>query len=157
MMTNIATQSKETGHEVNVLADGSKSQCLSFDHQQKFEIKRFDQIKFFRNKIKSSFANDLLKRKKFDLIFFDSWKSLEYFNNTTKIKKICIRHGNEIINHKKKDLKVNTLIKADKIIFNSKCTQYLFYKQLPEHNDLRCQVILPAFVQNTRHSHNKKK
>jgi glycosyltransferase involved in cell wall biosynthesis len=157
VMTNIATQSKETGHEVNVLADGSKSQCLSFDHQQKFEIKRFDQIKFFRNKIKSSFANDLLKRKKFDLIFFDSWKSLEYFNNTNKIKKICLIHGNEILNLKKKDRIVNALSKSDKILFNSKFTQNLFYKQLPELKHLRCQVIFPAFVQNTHRSNNEKK
>ena len=88
VMTNIATQSSKIGHSVSVLADGSKSKSSSFDSQQNFEIKRFDQIKFFRNKIKSSFAYDLLKNKNFDLVFFDSWKSIEHFNYTNKIKKI---------------------------------------------------------------------
>ena len=88
VMTNIATQSSKIGHSVSVLADGSKSKSSSFDSQQNFEIKRFDQIKFFRNKIKSSFAYDLLKNKNFDLVFFDSWKSIEHFNGTNQIKKI---------------------------------------------------------------------
>jgi len=70
LMTNIATQSSKIGHSVSVLADGSKSKSSSFDSQQNFEIKRFDQIKFFRNKIKSSFAYDLLKNENFDLVFF---------------------------------------------------------------------------------------
>ncbi len=65
VMTNIATQSRELGHDVDVLADGSKAKSLSFDYQQNYEIKRFDQNKFFRNKIKSSFANNLLKNKIF--------------------------------------------------------------------------------------------
>ena len=88
VMTNIATQSSNMGHSVSVLADGSKSKSSSFDSQQNFEIKRFDQIKFFRNKIKSSFAYDLLKNKSFDLVFFDSWKSIEHFNDNNQIKKI---------------------------------------------------------------------
>jgi len=157
VMTNIAIQSKKIGHDVNVLADGSKSQSLSFDNQQNFEIKRFDQIKFFRNKIKSSFANDLLKNKQFDLVFFDSWKSIEHFTNTSKIKKICLIHGNEILNLKKKDRIVNALSKSDKILFNSKYTQTLFYKQLPELKHLQCQIIFPAFIQHTHHLNNEKK
>ena len=80
VMTNIATQSSKIGHSVSVLADGPKIKSSSFDSQQNFEIKRFDQIKFFRNNIKSSFAYDLLKNKNFDLVFFDSWKSIEQFN-----------------------------------------------------------------------------
>ena len=102
VMTNIATQSSDLGYSVSVLADGSKSKSLSFDSKQNFEIKRFDQIKFFRNKIKSSFAYDLLKNKNFDLVFFDSWKSIEHFNSKNQIKKICLIHGNEILNLKKK-------------------------------------------------------
>jgi glycosyltransferase involved in cell wall biosynthesis len=123
VMTNIATQSSKLEHNVSVLADGSKSNSLSFDNQQNFEIKRFDQIKFFRNKIKSSFANDLLKNKNFDLIFFDSWKSLEHFNNITQIKKVCLIHGNEILNLKKKERIIKSLKKADKILFNSNFTK----------------------------------
>lgn len=157
VMTNIATQSSKIGHAVNVLADGSKSKSLSFDNQQNFEIKRFDQIKFFRNKIKSSFANDLLKNKDFDLVFFDSWKSIEHFNNTTKVKKICLIHGNEILNLKKKERIIKSLKKVDKILFNSNFTKKLFYQQLPELNDLPNMVIFPAFIENINSTKNKKK
>jgi glycosyltransferase involved in cell wall biosynthesis len=157
VMTNIATQSSKLEHNVSVLADGSKSNSLSFDNQQNFEIKRFDQIKLFRNKIKSSFANDLLKNKNFDLIFFDSWKSLEHFNNITQIKKVCLIHGNEILNLKKKERIIKSLKKADKILFNSNFTKKLFYKQLPELNDLPSMVIFPAFIENINHIDDKKK
>jgi len=157
VMTNIATQSSKLEHNVSVLADGSKSNSLSFDNQQNFEIKRFDQIKFFRNKIKSSFANDLLKNKNFDLIFFDSWKSLEHFNNITQIKKVCLIHGNEILNLKKKERIFKSLKKVDKILFNSNFTKKLFYKQLPELNDLPSTVIFPAFIENINYIDDKKK
>ena len=157
VMTNIATQSSKIGHGVSVLADGSKSKTLSFDNQQNFEIKRFDQIKFFRNKIKSSFANDLLKNKNFDLIFFDSWKSLEHFNNTTQIKKICLIHGNEILNLKKKVRIIKSLKKIDKILFNSNFTKNLFYKQLPELYDVPSMVIFPAFIENINYTYDEKK
>ena len=157
VMTNIATQSSKLEHNVSVLADGSKSNSLSFDNQQNFEIKRFDQIKFFRNKIKSSFANDLLKNKNFDLIFFDSWKSLEHFNNITQIKKVCLIHGNEILNLKKKERIIKSLKKVDKILFNSNFTKKLFYKQLPELNDFPSTVIFPAFIENINYIDDKKK
>jgi len=157
VMTNIATQSSKIGHAVNVLADGSKSKSLSFDNQQNFEIKRFDQIKFFRNKIKSSFAYDLLKNKNFDLVFFDSWKSIEHFNDNNQIKKICLIHGNEILNLKKKERIIKSLKKVDKILFNSNFTKNLFYKQLPELYDLPNMVIFPAFIENINYSDHKKK
>jgi glycosyltransferase involved in cell wall biosynthesis len=156
-MTNIASQSSNMGHSVSVLADGSKSKSSSFDSQQNFEIKRFDQIKFFRNKIKSSFANDLLKNKNFDLVFFDSWKSIEHFNNPILIKKICLIHGNEILNLKKKERIIKSLKKADKILFNSNFTKDLFYKQLPELSELPSMVIFPAFIENTNYTDDEKK
>ena len=157
VMTNIATQSSKIGHSVSVLADGSKSKSLSFDSQQNFEIKRFDQIKFFRNKIKSSFANDLLKNKNFDLVFFDSWKSTEHFNNPIQIRKICLIHGNEILNLKKKERIIKSLKKVDKILFNSNFTKNLFHKQLPELSELPSKVIFPAFIENVNFKNDEKK
>ena len=157
VMTNIATQSSNMGHSVSVLADGSKSKSSSFDSQQNFEIKRFDQIKFFRNKIKSSFANDLLKNKSFDLVFFDSWKSVEHFNNPIQNKKICLIHGNEILNLKKKERIIKSLKKVDKILFNSNFTKNLFYKQLPELSELPSMVIFPAFIENINYTDDEKK
>ena len=157
VMTNIATQSSKIGHSVSVLADGSKSKSSSFDNQQNFEIKRFDQIKFFRNKIKSSFAYDLLKNKKFDLVFFDSWKSIEHFNGTNQIKKICLIHGNEILNLKKKERMIKSLKKVDKVLFNSNFTKNLFHEQLPELSDLPSMVIFPAFIENINYTDDEKK
>ena len=157
VMTNIATQSSKIGHSVCVLADGSKSKSSSFDSQQNFEIKRFDQIKFFRNKIKSSFAYDLLKNKNFDLVFFDSWKSIEHFNGTNQIKKICLIHGNEILNLKKKERMIKSLKKVDKVLFNSNFTKNLFHEQLPELSDLPSMVIFPAFIENIKYTDYEKK
>ena len=73
-----------------LLSDGSKLFSSDFDSKCKFDIHRFDQIKFLRKRIKSSFAQNFLNKNKIDIIFFDSWKSLELFNNTTDIKKICL-------------------------------------------------------------------
>jgi len=157
VMTNIANHSSKIGHNVSVLADGSKSKSSSFDSQQNFKVKRFDQIKFFRNKIKSSFANDLLNNKNFDMIFFDTWKSIEYFNNTTQIKKICLMHGNEILNQKKKGRIIKSLKKVDKILFSSNFTKNLFYKQFPELNDVLSTVIFPAFIENINYTDGEKK
>ena len=157
VMTNIATHSSKIGHSVKVLADGSKSKSSSFDSQQNFEIKRFDQIKFFRNKLKSSFANDLLNNKNFELVFFDSWKSIEYFNNSTQIKKICLMHGNEILNLKKKGRIIKSLKKVDKIIFSSNFTKNLFYKQFSELDDVPSTVIFPAFIENIDYINGEKK
>ena len=82
VMTNIASQAAILGHNVKVLADGSKYFSSKFDNNQKFEIHRFDQLKFLRKRIKSNFANNLLKDNNFDKVFFDSWKSLESFDKS---------------------------------------------------------------------------
>ena len=52
VMTNIAQQSHLKRHKVLVLADGSKLSSAQYDQEQEFEIKRFDQLKFLRKKIK---------------------------------------------------------------------------------------------------------
>ena len=80
-MTNIAQHAFNTQNKVTVLSDGSKLFSSDFDSKCKFDIHRFDQIKFLRKRIKSSFAQNFLNKNKIDIIFFDSWKSLELFNN----------------------------------------------------------------------------
>ena len=115
-MTNIAQCAFTSRNKVTVLSDGSKLSSSNFDDKCKFDIFRFDQIKFFRKRIKSSFAHNFLEKNKIDLIFFDSWKSLESLNLNTNAKKICLVHGNEILNLKKKDRILNSLDKADLII-----------------------------------------
>ena len=106
-MTNIAQHAFNTQNKVTVLSDGSKLFSSDFDSKCKFDIHRFDQIKFLRKRIKSSFAQNFLNKNKIDIIFFDSWKSLELFNNTTDIRKICLAHGNEILKLSDKNRIVN--------------------------------------------------
>ena len=101
-MTNIAQYALTSQNKVTVLSDGSKLSSSDFDNKCKFQIFRFDQIKFLRKRIKLSFAHNFLKENKIDLIFFDSWKSMETLNLNTNAKKICLVHGNEILNQKKK-------------------------------------------------------
>jgi len=122
-MTNIAQHAFDTKNKVTVLSDGSKLFSSDFDSKCKFDIHRFDQIKFLRKRIKSSFANNFLKKNKINLIFFDSWKSLESFNYNTDAKKICLAHGNEILKLSNKDRIINSFNKADYIIYNSEFTK----------------------------------
>ena len=128
VMTNIAQQASLKGHKVEVLADGSRYSSSLYDQEQQFGIKRFDQLKFLRKKIKSSYCHSFLKEKEIDLIYFDSWKSLEHIDKNIKTKKICLVHGNEILNLKKKDRIKKSLSKANKIVFNSTFIQKLFLK-----------------------------
>jgi len=156
-MTNIAQQAHLKGHKVLVLADGSKLSSAQYDQEQEFEIKRFDQLKFLRKKIKSNFCHFILKEKKIDLIYFDSWKSLEYIDKDLKIKKICLIHGNEILNLKKKDRINKSLSKANKIIFNSSFTEKLFIKNYKGYIKKKFLIIHPAFINNIKDYNNKKK
>ncbi len=62
-MTNIAQHAFNTQNKVTVLSDGSKLFSSDFDSKCKFDIHRFDQIKFLRKRIKSSFAQNFLNIK----------------------------------------------------------------------------------------------
>ena len=57
-MTNIAQHAFTKRNKVTVLSDGSKISSSDFDNKCKFDIYRFDQIKFLRKRIKSSFAQN---------------------------------------------------------------------------------------------------
>ena len=157
VMTNIAQQAYLKGHKVEVLADGSRHSSSLYDREQQFNIKRFDQLKFFRNKIKSNYCHSILNEKKYDLIYFDSWKSLEHIDKNIKSKKICLVHGNEILNLKKKDRIKKSLSKANKIIFNSAFTQTLFLKNHKGFLKKKLSIIYPAFINNIKGNNNKKK
>ena len=66
-MTNIAQNAFNTQNKVTVLSDGSKLFSSDFDNKCKFDIHRFDQIKFLRKRIKSSFAQNFLNKNKIDI------------------------------------------------------------------------------------------
>ncbi len=157
VMTNLAKQANLLKHDVTVLADGSKHYTSIFDSKQKYKIYRFDQLKFLRKKIKSNFANDLCKEKKFDVAFFDSWKSLESFKSENKIKKICLIHGNEILKLKKMKIILNSFKNVDGIIFNSIYTQNLFQKNFKKLNKNKYRIIHPAFIDKIEPIKTKKK
>lgn len=146
VMTNIAIESFNLKNEVTVITDGSKIYSSEYDLSQKFKIHRFDQIKFLRNQIKSRFAKKLFEKEKFDLIFFDTWKSLEHLEaNFTK--NICLVHGNEILNINKKQRVLKSLSKASILVFNSNYTLKLFEKHYPEFENKKKIVIYPAFIE----------
>ena len=68
-MTNIAQHAFNTQNKVTVLSDGSKLFSSDFDSKCKFDVHRFDQIKFLRKRIKLSFAQNFLKKIKLILFF----------------------------------------------------------------------------------------
>ena len=157
-MTNIAQHAFNKQNKVTVLSDGSKLFSSDFDSKCKFDIHRFDQIKFLRKRIKSSFAQNFLNKNKIDIIFFDSWKSLELFNNITDIKKICLAHGNEILKLSDKNRILNSLNKADLIIYNSQFTKNKTFKNFKNLKKLNHKIIYPAFIKKiSKNKNNKKK
>ena len=156
-MTNIAQYAFATRNKVIVLSDGSKFASTDFDSKCKFDIFRFDQIKFLRKKIKLSFAKNFLKNNKIDIIFFDSWKSLEPFKHTISAKKICLVHGNEILKLSSKDRILNSLNKADLVIYNSKFTKNKAIKNFKSLKKINHTIIHPAFIKKISKNKIKKK
>ena len=156
-MTNIAQYAFVARNKVIVLSDGSKFTSSDFDNKSKFDIFRFDQIKFLRKKIKLSFAQNFLKNNKIDIIFFDSWKSLEPFNYAIGAKKICLVHGNEILKLSSKDRILNSLNKADLVIYNSKFTKNKAIKNFKSLKKINHTIIHPAFIKKILKNKIKKK
>jgi glycosyltransferase involved in cell wall biosynthesis len=157
-MTNIAQHAFSERNKVTVLSDGSKLLSSDFDNKCKFDIYRFDQIKFLRKRIKFSFAQNFLKQNKIDIIFFDSWKSLELFDYSTDTKKICLVHGNEILKLSDKNRIINSLNKADLLIFNSQFTKNKTIKNFKTSKKINHKVIYPAFIKKiSKNKVNKKK
>ena len=157
-MTNIAQHATNKRNKVTVLSDGSKPFSSDFDNKCKFDIYRFDQIKFLRKRIKLSFAQNFLKQNKIDIIFFDSWKSLELFDHSTDTKKICLAHGNEILKLRNKHKILNSLNKADLIIYNSQFTKNKTFKNFKILKKINHKIIYPAFIKKiSKNKNNKKK
>jgi len=156
-MTNIAQYAFAARNKVIVLSDGSKFASSDFDSKCKFDIFRFDQIKFLRKKIKLSFAKNFLKNNKIDIIFFDSWKSLEPFNYSIGAKKICLVHGNEILKLSSKGRILNSLNKADLVIYNSKFTKNKAIKNFKNLKKINHTIIHPAFIKKILKNKIKKK
>ena len=156
-MTNIAQYAFAARNKVIVLSDGSKFASSDFDSKCKFDIFRFDQMKFLRKKIKLSFAKNFLKNNKIDIIFFDSWKSLEPFNYDIGAKKICLVHGNEILKLSSNGRILNSLNKADLVIYNSMFTKNKAIKNFKSLKKINHTIIHPAFIKKILKNKIKKK
>ena len=156
-MTNIAQYAFAARNKVIVLSDGSKFASSDFDSKCKFDIFRFDQMKFLRKKIKLSFAKNFLKNNKIDIIFFDSWKSLEPFNYDIGAKKICLVHGNEILKLSSNGRILNSLNKADLVIYNSMFTKNKAIKNFKILKKINHTIIHPAFIKKILKNKIKKK
>lgn len=147
VMGNLATHSSILKHDVLVLADQSRSPSIEFDSKNRFSIKRFDQIKYFRKFKKAKYINQLIREENFDRIFFDSWKSLEHVDNKYQSEKfICLVHGNEILKDKNHPRVIKSISKANTVIFNSNATQSLFRKKYASTNIKNPKVVYPAFI-----------
>ena len=158
VMGNIAIEASEAKHTVFVVSDKSKSPSRDFDDKNNYIIFRFGQIKYFRKLKKANYINHLLATQNFDLIFFDSWKSLEHVDSTHQSEKfVCLVHGNEILKDKNRDRVMENMSKANSIIFNSNATKLLFQKKYVSFKIKNSKVIYPAFISSIQKPDEKKK
>jgi len=150
LMTGMAESLGEIGKEVLVLADGK----YSFDDNKnkKYSIKRFDGWKPLRRIRKARYLNKICEEEYVEIIYADSWKSIEYLNKKNK-KILVLAHGTEIpkqnwtslinsIRFKKKRI-INSYKYVHKIIANSNYTKDLMQASL-KIDDKKIQIIHPG-------------
>ena len=158
VMGNIAIEASKAKHTVYVVCDKSKSSSDKFDKENQYIIFRFGQIKYFRKLRKANYINHLLATENFDLIFFDSWKSLEHINMQKQCEKfICLVHGNEILKDKNRQKIISNISKSNTIIFNSRSTELLFKKKFVNFKIKKSKIIYPAFISDIHKPNTNKK
>lgn len=145
LMTGMADSLNELGKNVLVLADGKGN--LDFDKKKKYRIKRFNGWKPIRRIRKARFLEKQCREKNVELIFADSWKSVEYVDGRGK-KILVLAHGTEIPKQRnplfrnlflfKKNRIVKSYKNAHKIIANSNYTRELMKVSL----DINLKKIL---------------
>ena len=93
LMTGMAESLSSIGKDVLVLADGTDDTVE--DGNQKYSIKRFHGWKPLRRLKKARYLEEICKRENVEIIYADSWKSIEYLNKKNK-KILVLAHGTEI-------------------------------------------------------------
>ena len=149
LMGNIALNLSKK-NKVIVLADRYQYlNDLVYDNQnkKKFLVKRYGGLKFLRKRKKVRDLKILLESNDIKLIIADTWKSLELsidYINEKKIRSICLAHGNEFLDKKKKKIKriVNTLNKVSLIKANSNFTSSLVKRII--NNKKKVEVVYPG-------------
>ena len=137
-------------NKVIVLADQNnffKDRIFDNKYKDKFLIRRFGGIKYFRKIKKIRELKKIIDFQNVKAIIGDSWKSLETPLQKLKHKDlpyICLIHGNEIIvkNNRHQKRILNTFIKVKKIISNSEFTKQLALKAVPSLKNI--EVIYPG-------------
>jgi len=137
LMTGMAENLSSIGKDVLVLADGTKD--TTEDGDQKYSIKRFHGWKPLRRLKKARYLEEICKKENVEIIYADSWKSIEYLNKKNK-KIIVLAHGTEIpkqywtlmidtLRFKKKRI-IKSYKNVYKIIANSNYTKDLMHASL---------------------------
>ena len=93
LMTGMAESMSSIGKDVLVLADGKVGSEVN--KNQKYSIKRFHGWKPLRRLRKARYLEKICKEKNIEIIYADSWKSIEYLNKKNK-KILVLAHGTEI-------------------------------------------------------------
>ena len=137
LMTGMAESLGSIGKNVLVLADGTDNTIE--DGNRKYSIKRFYGWKPLRRLKKARYLEEICKRENVEIIYADSWKSIEYLNKKNK-KILVLAHGTEIpkqywtlmidtLRFKKKRI-INSYKNVYKIIANSNYTKDLMHASL---------------------------
>ena len=137
LMTGMAESLSSIGKDVLVLADGTDDTVE--DGNQKYSIKRFYGWKPLRRLKKARYLEEICKRENVEIIYADSWKSIEYLNKKNK-KILVLAHGTEIpkqywtlmidaLRFKKKRI-INSYKDVYRIIANSNYTKDLMHASL---------------------------
>lgn len=95
VMLGLARALARHGEEVTVLADGTKSDGIAAaDASERFAVRRFSGLKFFRRIIKGSALSRAASLDGVKAVFCDSWKSLERVPDLD-VPVIVLAHGTE--------------------------------------------------------------
>ena len=148
LMTGMAQAMAKNNKNVLVLADGPMNE---FDNLSDYKIKRFNSWKPLRRIYKANYIKNLCKINKVDVIYADSWKSIEYLKSF-KVPIFALAHGTEIqkkftswnLYKKNKQIRITGSYKnANKIIANSNYTKELIVESLGINQD-KIKVVHPG-------------
>ena len=149
LMTGMAEAMTNAGKEVLVLADGQDHEN---DQNTNYKIRRFSGWKPIRRIKKAKYLEKICKNKKVEIIYADSWKSVEYVKKKGK-KILVLAHGTEIpkqywtlmqdILRFKKNRIINSYKNVFKIIANSNYTRDLMNASL-KINFEKIKIIHPG-------------
>ena len=136
--------------KVLVLADQHKiihETLFDRNYKDNLIIRRFGGLKYFRKRNKFRELKKIIELHHIKAVISDSWKSIEYPVSKFKNKKLpffCLVHGNEIIikNNRHHKRILNSFLKVNKIVSNSKFTKNLLQKSSPELKNI--EIIYPG-------------